>query len=300
AGCRMDKLIHFSGYSNDMTTIFRGASCNRTIYVHNDMEKEIRERRLIRTEVLARAYQEYDSVAVVTEDIKGCAERIAKKLPLRVEKTAEISVAKNIINYRRVLDLAEQEISFDARTKSNVSTERLQEILASKATKFINIGRFSAEKGHARLLDAFDKIHKENPETYLIIIGGRGELYEETLKKAQALDSYDHIVIILFMPNPFAVLKQCDYFIFSSFYEGFGLVLAEADILGVRCVSTDIPGPRLFMKKYGGTLVEDSEQGVYEGMKLCLDGKVTDTLSVNYEEYNKEAVAEFERIAAME
>ena len=54
------------------------------------------------------------------------------------------------------------------------------------------------------------------------------------------------------------------------------------------------------MKKYGGTLVEDSEQGVYEGMKLCLDGKVTDTLSVNYEEYNKEAVAEFERIAAME
>ena len=35
-------------------------------------------------------------------------------------------------------------------------------------------------------------------------------------------------------------------------------------------------------------------------MKLCLDGKVTNTLSVNYEEYNKEALEEFERIVAME
>ena len=299
AGCRVDKMIHFSGYSNDMTTIFRGMSCNKTIYVHNDMEKEIRERRLVRTEVMARAYQEYESVAVVTEDIKGCAERIVKKLPARVEKTAVFSVAKNIINYQRVLDLAQQETELDIRTKMNVSMERLQEILASGATKFINIGRFSPEKGHDRLLDAFDKIHKESPDTYLIIIGGRGALYEETLKKAQSLDSYDHIVIILYLPNPYALLKQCDYFVFSSHYEGFGLVLAEADILGVRCVSTDIPGPRTFMKKYGGTLVADSEQGVYDGMKLCLDGKVTNTLSVNYEEYNKEAVAEFERIAAM-
>ncbi len=299
AGCRMDKLVHFSGYSNDMTTIFRGAPCNRTIYAHSDMEKEINERRMIRREVLTRAYQEYDSVAVVTENIKEAAERIAKSLPLRVPEPAEIAVAKNVINYRRVLELAEQEIVPDIRTKMNVSLERLQEILASDSVKFINIGRFSPEKGHERLLTAFDKIHKENPDTYLIIIGGRGALYDETLRKAQELDSYDHIVIILFMPNPYTILKKCDYFVFSSFYEGFGLVLAEADILGVRCVSTDIPGPRSFMKKYGGTLVADSEQGVYDGMKLCLDGKVTDTLSVDYEAYNKEAVAEFERIAAM-
>lgn len=300
AGCKLDKLIHFSGYSNDMVTIFRGVSCNKTIYVHNDMEKEVKERHLLRSEILTRAYQEYDSVAVVTEDIKGCAERIAKKLPARVEKMAEISVAKNIIDYQRVLTMAQQEMVLDVRTKMNVSMEKLQEILAGTATKFINVGRFSPEKGHERLLHAFDRIYKENPDTYLFIVGSRGTLYDETMRKAQELDSYDHIVIIYYLPNPFVLLKQCDYFVFSSFYEGFGLVLAEADILGVRCVSTDIPGPRLFMKKYGGTLVEDSEQGVYDGMKMCLDGKIAHTLSVDYAEYNKEAVAEFERIATME
>lgn len=299
-GCKIHKLIHFSGYSNDMTTIFRGLSCNKTIYAHSDMEKEVKERRLVRGEVLTRAYQEYDSVAVVTEDIKHIAERIAEKLPYRTEKRARVTVAKNVIDEKRITELSKRELMLDAATKSNVSFERLQEILASDAVKFVNVGRYSKEKGHVRLLNAFDKIHKENPATYLIIIGGGGPLYEETLRKAQELEGYDHIVLLLCMSNPFALLKQCDFFIFSSFYEGFGLVLAEADVLGVRCVSVDIPGPRLFMQKYGGTLVENSEQGVYDGMKMCLDGKVTSTLSVDYEEYNKKAVAEFERIAAME
>ncbi|MDD6036390.1 MAG: CDP-glycerol glycerophosphotransferase family protein [Lachnospiraceae bacterium] len=299
-GCKIDKLIHFSGYSNDLTTIFRGLSCNKTIYAHNDMEKEVKERRLIRSEVLTRAYQEYDSVAVVTEDIKYIAERIAEKLPYRVDRKAHVTVAKNVIDYERVLRLSEEELVLDPTTQINVSFSRLREILESDAVKFINVGRFSPEKGHERLLNAFERIHGENPDTYLFIVGSRGALYGETLRKAQELKSYDHIVIILHMSNPFALLKQCDYFIFSSLYEGFGLVLAEADILGVRCVSTDIDGPRLFMQKYGGTLVEDSEQGVYDGMRMCLDGKITDTLSVDYAEYNKEAVAQFEEIAAME
>jgi len=299
-GCRIDKLIHFSGYSNDLTTIFRGVPCNKTIYIHSDMEREVREKGHIRGEVLTRAYQEYDSVAVVTEGTKYIAERIAEKLPYRTEKRANVMVSRNIINYQRVLELSKQELALDAATKMNVSMERLQEILAGDAVKFINIGRFSQEKGHARLMEAFDKIHKEHPDTYLIIIGGSGALYKETLQKAKEMDSYDHIVIILYMSNPYALLKQCDYFVFTSFYEGFGLVLAEADIVGVRCISTDIDGARLFMQEHGGTLVENSDRGIYDGMKLCLDGKITSTLSVDYAEYNKEAVAEFERIVAME
>lgn len=300
AGCKVDKLIQFSGYANDVITMCRGVSCNRTIYVHSDMEREIKERHLVRKEVLARAYQEYDSVAVVTDSIVPSVERLAKALPARTEKTPEISVAKNIINYQRILAMAEEELVPDIRTKMNVSMEKLKEILASDATKFINVGRFSPEKGHERLLRSFDRIHKEHPDTYLFIVGSRGQLYDATMELAQSLDCYDHVVIIYYLPNPFALLKQCDYFVFSSFYEGFGLVLAEADILGVRCVSTDIDGPRLFMQKYGGTLVENSEQGVYDGMKLCLDGKIRNTLSVDYAEYNKEAVAEFERLVAME
>ena len=105
----------------------------------------------------------------------------------------------------------------------------------------------------------------------------------------------DRIVLILGMPNPYNVLKRCDYFILSSLYEGFGLVLAEADILGLPVVSTDIRGPRTFMQKHGGVLVESSEEGVLDGMLRLARGEIK-PLGVDYEAYNQEVVAEFEAI----
>ena len=91
-------------------------------------------------------------------------------------------------------------------------------------------------------------------------------------------------------------MKACDYLALPSLYEGFGLVLAEADILGLPCFSTDITGPKLFMEQVGGYLVESSREGVLDGLRACLDGRVPKKLNVDYEEYNKEAIAQFESL----
>ena len=98
------------------------------------------------------------------------------------------------------------------------------------------------------------------------------------------------------MSNPFPLLKQCDYLVLSSFYEGFGLVLAEADMLGVRCISTRVVGPSMFLEKYGGYLMENSKAGILQGMQDCLDGKVPERLAIDYEQYNREAVEQFESL----
>ncbi len=91
------------------------------------------------------------------------------------------------------------------------------------------------------------------------------------------------------------VLKQCSLFILPSLYEGLGLVILEADTLGIPTLATDIPGPRGFMKKYGGILIENSKVGILNGMKMFADSKVT-AMNVDYEKYNNEAVKKFYEI----
>ena len=104
------------------------------------------------------------------------------------------------------------------------------------------------------------------------------------------------IAVIYYMSNPFPLVKQCDFFALSSLYEGFGLVLAEADILGLPCFTADIMGPRGFMQKYGGLLVEDNENGLLAGMQSCMKGTIAPCLTIDYEQYNSEAVAQFESV----
>ncbi len=91
------------------------------------------------------------------------------------------------------------------------------------------------------------------------------------------------------------VLKKCDLFILPSEYEGLGLVILEADSLGLPVVATDIPGPRSFMRKYGGVLIDDSKEGIISGMKLFREGKIK-TMNVDYEEYNRYACECFKKI----
>ncbi len=293
SNCRIDHVIQYNGYGTDMIVTMQIMPCGRTVYVHNNMIKELQDKSGMSKNLLSKAYQSYDTVALVSEDHR----KITKKLAAAYWfGTANIKLAKNIINYERIVTLAEQDFSIDASTILNVTEERLNQILHCSAKKFITIGRFSQEKGHSRLIDAFVEIHKNNPDTYLIILGGYGALYEETVEKAKQVECSDYIVIIQYLSNPYALLKLCDYFVLSSFHEGLPVVLAEADILGKPSISTDIEGPRRFMQEYGGNLVENSTEGIIKGMQMCLNGTVKPRLNIDYEQYNKEAIEQFESL----
>jgi len=174
-----------------------------------------------------------------------------------------------------------------------VTNQQLIQILESDAKKIITVGRFSPEKGHRMLIEAFGRCLQNNPDCYLIIIGGHGPLYEETVEAARAVS--ERILVIKSMTNPMAVMAKCDLFVLSSYYEGLGLTLLEADALGIPTISTDVQGPRGFVKEHGGTLVPPTAEGLHMGIEQFLDGKVKPML-VDYETYNQKAAEQFRKM----
>ena len=285
---RLDTVIQFAGYDDEMTCAMEQTPCNRIIYVHSDMEQEIKVRKNADREFLKKMYNSYNSVAVVTEGMMAPTRRIADS------NTANLVLCNNVIDYKTIEERGKEPLLFDEDTVCRPSEEILREVLSTNKKKFITVGRFSAEKGHKRLISAFEDLHREYPDTCLIIVGGHGNLWDATVKQVQNCSCPDDIYLVRFMSNPYPLMKQCDYFAFSSLYEGFGLVLAEADILGLPCFSPDLPGPRGFMQSYGGLLVENSEEGILNGMRSCMKGTVPKQLTVEYGQYNRRAVEQFE------
>lgn len=147
------------------------------------------------------------------------------------------------------------------------------------------------------MINAFNNVWKENKNTYFVIIGGiqRDGIYDDLCEYVKTLPCGNNVILILSMTNPLPIVKACDGFILASHYEGFGLVLVEADILGLPVVSTDITGPRTFMQKNNGTLVKNSLKGVEEGFKMLIDGKVP-LMTSDYHKYNEDALKEFNNI----
>lgn len=290
-GAPFDSAIQFNGYVTKMILLFSQFKCNNSIYVHSDMVKERELKGNQRKSVLRYAYKNYDNVALVTEDI-------FKSTASFVRKTDNFKTVHNIIAYDEIVNRGKAKIRFDEGvTQSNKELNEIEAILDSDAKVLISVGRFSPEKDHKRMINAFNNVWKENNNVYFIIIGGiqRDGIYDDLCEYVKTLPCKDNIVLILSMTNPLPIVKRCDGFILASHYEGFGLVLAEADILGLPVVSTDITGPRTFMKNNNGTLVENTLEGVEKGFKLLVDGKVP-MLTTDYREYNKNAIAEFKSL----
>ena len=102
----------------------------------------------------------------------------------------------------------------------------------------------------------------------------------------------ENVIIIKSLSNPYAIINRCDLFILASYYEGLPMTIMEALILNKPVVSTNITGPREFLKNGYGYLVENSEEGILEGMKKYTETGLKELKKFDADDFNKEALKE--------
>lgn len=279
---KFDHVIDFDGYNHDETLLFANSGVKNSIWVHNDMVREINCKQNQNPNVLKEAYSRFDNVCVVS--------------PSLVKPTASISgrednihVVHNLNDYDTILNNSEMPLELNHNTV--VYNNDIEEVLNMNVFKFITIGRFSPEKGHSRLIRAFDQFCEQYPDAQLIIIGGYGVEYEKTCQLVDSIKYGENVTLINNIANPMPILAECDLFILSSYHEGWPMVLMEADTLCIPIISTDINATR-HMGDYAGVIVENSQEGILKGMLDFTKGNVACGNS-DFKEYNEKAVNEF-------
>lgn len=101
-----------------------------------------------------------------------------------------------------------------------------------------HIGNFNIQKNHRFLIDIFYKLHQNNPNTVLLLIG-TGELQNKIIEKAIKLNISKNIIFLGEKRNIYDYLNVMDLFVFPSKFEGLGIVLIEAQANGLPCLISD-------------------------------------------------------------
>lgn len=81
--------------------------------------------------------------------------------------------------------------------------------------------------------------------------------------------------LIGFRDNPYKYVAKCDLFVCSSYREGFSTAVTESLVVGTPVVSTLCSGAQelLGYNNEYGLIVENSEEGIYKGLKKLLEDK---------------------------
>ena len=203
-----------------------------------------------------KAYSKFDEVICVSQIVK---EGIEKKYNVKNAK-----VLYNPINREKILKL---------------SNEKIDDINHSNKFKLISVGRLSKEKGYDRLLRVVKKLVNEQIGCELLIIGS-GKEYDKLNSYIKNNNLEYNIKIVGYKENPYKYVKSSDLFVCSSLSEGYSLVIAESLVLGIPVVSTKCSGPiEILRNGENGLLVENSEEGLYKGLKEIIN---SDELYMNY------------------
>ena len=136
-------------------------------------------------------------------------------------------VIRNAIDFNKFRNVA--------KTKEEIRKELN---ISNDAYVIGQIGRFTYQKNPEFTITVFNELLKKNPNSNLLLIG-RGNKENELREQIDKLGINDKVQLLINKDNIPELLKAMDVFMFPSRYEGFGIVLIEAQVSGLPCVTSD-------------------------------------------------------------
>jgi len=204
---------------------------------------------------------------------KGIEEELKKMLHIGEEKI------RTIYNPMNIKDIIE-------KSKASPSQEFLEQIRGRRV--LMTLGRTVYEKGQWHLIEAMKYV--KNKDVILYIFGD-GDYLNLLRERVDALGLNDRIVLPGSVVNPFPYLKNAEVFLLTSFFEGFGNVIVEAQALSVPVVATDcLYGPsEIIAHEHSGGVKEP--QYYASGVLIpTFQGNITDNLEEDGENHKVLAI----------
>jgi len=222
-------------------------SSKKIVWIHNDLS-QVKDY----TNEEIRKFLGFDKVMVISEKIEQLFLSLAKN---ETEKQKVVRIY-NPLDTDEILKKSEKPVI-------NYNFEE-------KTPTFISVGTVFPQKGFDRLLKVHKKLLDEGFKHKVLIVGDGYDF--ENIKKLKTELGLDETATMLgFTDNPYPYFKNADYFILSSRYEGFPTVLFEAITLKKKIIATDVSGVNEMLNNGElGLIIENSEEGIYFGMKKAL------------------------------
>lgn len=238
----------------------------KLIWIHNDLKKTEFHNY---TEKELRKFFGFDKILVISEKIKQDFERVATTK----EEKDKIVRIYNPLDTEEILSKSKLKLknyNFDKRAKT-----------------FVSVGTVFPQKGFDRLLKAHKRLLYEGLNHTILILGD-GYDFENLKNLKKELGVAGTVTLLGFTDNPYPYFKKADFYILSSRYEGFPTVLFEAITLKKKIIATDVSGVREMLEEGKlGLIVDNSENGIYEGMKKALQNDpIFDTYTESLINYN--------------
>lgn len=237
-------------------------------WVHNDISKVFGTgiKAKIKKKIDEKTYRKFGKLIFVSKDN-------LEKFQEQYKNDSEKEVIYNYIDAGRIIE------------KSN---ESISEKIDDDQINLVTVARLVPQKGLDRFIKVHAKLIQEGIKHKLYIIGEgpEKEKLEEIIEKEKCSNT---VKLLGSKENPYPYMKKATYFCLFSNYEGYPMTLLEAKILEKNIVITDTSAKEVIQDYETSEVFENSEQGIYIGLKRILKDEAT-KMNQKHCEYSNENI----------
>lgn len=119
-----------------------------------------------------------------------------------------------------------------------MSLEPIKTFSDGTPLRLVTVGRLAKQKNYSLAIEAAKLLSDRGIDFQWIFVGdGPERCLVESLIKEYSLEN--KVILAGEQPNPYPFMKTADIYVHTAAFEGFGLTIAEAKIIGAPVVSTD-------------------------------------------------------------
>ena len=279
-----DYDIEIAFLEGAITRLFgvRNPNTRKIAWIHNDITKVFGKdlKAKIKIAIDKKTYGKYQTLVFVSKDNRDKFNEIYKDVRDEYLQPVHKRVIYNYINPENVIEGAKEQV------KDNLNTDTVSFLTVARLTKQKAIDRII--RVHKRLID---KGFKHN--FYVIGDGPERENLEKQIKSAKVEDTFH---LLGKKENPYPYMKQADFFCLLSEFEGYGMVIEEAKILGKPIIITDTAAREAVENYSNSVTVENNEKAIYNELKEVIQKKKT-SFSEKQEKYdNSKIITRLEKL----
>ena len=251
---KKDYDVEIAFLEGPITRLFsvKNRNTKKIAWIHNDISlvfgKGIKAN--IKKIMDKKIYQKYEKLIFVSKDNRQ-----------KFEKVYSLTNEKEVIyNY-----IDDKEIIKKANENANIK-------LSNQGIKIVTVARLVKQKAIDRLIHVHSKLIKDGIKHTIYVIGDGPEKkrLQEMIKDKAVEDSF---LLLGKKENPYPYIKKADYFVLLSYYEGYPMVLLEAQILEKYMVITDTAARETIQNDKNSMIVANKEEAIYNGLKEIMENK---------------------------
>ncbi len=270
-----DASVCYATYSYSANKLARISSNNKILFIHSDYTLLYNDKEL-KNFYDTRYINEFNKIVFVSNEMKN---NLIKIYPNIKNKSYVIN---NLIDYENILKLSKEnvDIKFNKDNINLLFVGRLDETSKNIMLQLELINKLKNKYKNIRLYIIGDGIDKDKYINYI---------------KENKLEKF--IKLLGYIKNPYPYIKECNYIILTSFYEGFPVIFNEALVLKKCVLSTlKLSDDIINIGDNFGILISNKIDTLTREIEEIIKNKKENIININIEQINKKRIKKIEEL----